>query len=200
MLKLGLDPGAWRLYSIRDKDSSFASFKKKIIARDNSTCQYCDFQAFEDMCVVNRDYNYKNNKGENLITACPFCAQCHFLIMAGSYDFAGGTIIYLPEISQETINSLCHVIFCSILNSSDQADFFQQIYNDLRLRSNIVEEKLGKGLSDPKFFAQMLIDTPLKNKNTIVSEILVNVRLLPSKNGFAKQVLKWSKQSLESFA
>jgi intracellular multiplication protein IcmJ len=198
MLKLGLDPGAWRLYSIRDHDPAFAKFKVNIFERDNHTCQYCDFQAFHDMCVVNIDYNYKNNKGSNLITACPFCAQCHFIMMSGSENFAGGTMIFLPEISQETLNSICHVIFCSVLNGSDQAEFFQSIYNDLRLRSNIIEEQLGKGLSDPKFFAQMLIDTPLENKNKIVSEILLRVRLLPSKNGFAKQVLRWSKQSLES--
>lgn len=200
MLVFGLDPAAWRLYCIRNLDPAFIKFRDKIFSRDSYSCKYCGFQAFEGMCVINKDYNYKNNIGNNLITACPFCAQCHFLYIAGADKvFSGGTIIYAPEIAQQEINAICHVLFCSIFNASDQSEFSQTLYNNLRLRSQIIEEKLGKGMSDPRFFAQMLIDTPLKQKNSVVKEIFLYTRLLPSKNNFATQVLSWSKSSLDEF-
>lgn len=199
MLRFGLNPSAWRLYSIRNHDSKFETLKSKILARDKHTCRYCNFNCFIDMCVVNKDYNYKNNVGDNLVTACVFCAQCHFLPMIGSDNFKGGDIIYAPEFSQEELNSLCHVIFCAILNGSDQAEFMQTLYNNLRLRSNIIEEKLGKGLSEPRFFAQMIIDTPLENKDKITANILSSARLLPSRNNFAEHVINWSAKSLEDF-
>ena len=183
----------------RQDDERFQSFKIRIFERDLYTCQYCGFQAFDHMCVVNKDQNYKNNQGSNLITACPFCAQCHFVCMVGESEFGGGTMIYAPEMSQEDINGLCHVIFCAVANGSEQANLAQSIYNNLRLRSNVLEKQLGKGMSDPNFFSQMLIETPLENKVSITSNILQSTRLLPSRNGFSSQIMNWSKQSLEDF-
>jgi len=199
-LKFGLNPDFWRLYTIRSRDTRFTEFKNQIFIRDSYTCRYCDFNSKEHMCVINLDYNYRNNNGNNLATACPLCAQCHFICVAGdSKEFCGGTIIYAPELSQVEINSLCHVVFCSVVNDTEYSNLSQNIYNNLRLRSNSVEKNLGKGMSNPKFFAQMLIDTPLSNKSYKTRNILENIRLLPSRSGFSKQIIDWSKSSLEDF-
>lgn len=196
-LNFGLDPNDWRLYQLRESDQRFHSFKLKIFERDHYTCSYCGFKSKEDFCVLNADQNYKNNKGSNLVTACPLCAQCHFLPMIGMGLFKGGTFIYLPEMKQEELNALCHVIFCSIANGTEQSTLAQNIYNNLRLRSQEVEEHFGKGLSDPKMCAKMLVDTPLNNQKAIAEFMFKSLRLLPSCNDFSDQVMNWSKQALE---
>ena len=199
-LRFGLDPNNWRLYQLRDLDQRFKALKARILERDKHTCLYCGFQAFKYFCVLNYDQNYKNNQGKNLVTACPFCAQCHFLPMIGSGSFKGGTMIYLPEISQEELNGLCHVIFCAIANATEQSALAQTIYNNIRLRSQEVEQHFGKGLSDPKMCAQMLIDTPLQNRTQVTQFIFKSLRLLPSRNEFSEQIMTWSRLALDDFS
>ena len=107
-LKLMASPGAWRLYSGRKADSRFKAFEQKVFQRDKYTCQFCGFQArlFQD--IVNLDGDYSNNRPVNLATACCFCAQCFFLESVGVGGYGGGTLVYLPELSQAEVNSLCY--------------------------------------------------------------------------------------------
>ena len=67
------------------------------------------------MEVINKDENYKNNTLDNMVTACPLCAQYSFLEHVGQGEFGGGTLIYLPEVSAESLNGLCHVLFCAMV-------------------------------------------------------------------------------------
>jgi intracellular multiplication protein IcmJ len=78
-LKLMASPGAWRLYSARKSDARFRLYETKVLQRDAYTCQFCGFQAQIHQDVINLDGNYNNNKIDNLVTACCFCAQCFFL-------------------------------------------------------------------------------------------------------------------------
>ena len=111
-------PGAWRLYSGRKADPRFKSYELKVFQRDRYTCQFCGFQArlFQD--IVNLDGDYSNNQLANLVTSCCFCAQCCFLESVGVGGYGGGTLVYLPELSQSEVNSLCHVLFCAITNDT----------------------------------------------------------------------------------
>src|ERR1700730_2887415 len=111
-VELKVQPGAWRLFVTRKEDPAFRKFSEKVFKRDNYTCQYCGFQAKEFQEVVNIDQNYRNNKLTNLVTACCFCAQCFFLDAVG-VSYGGGTLIYMPEISQTELNSFCHILFCA---------------------------------------------------------------------------------------
>jgi intracellular multiplication protein IcmJ len=92
-IKLNANPGGWRIYTARKSDPAFANFSKKILRRDNYTCQYCGFQAREYQEIVNLDQNYHNNKISNLVTACCFCTQCFFLESVGVSGYGGGTLI-----------------------------------------------------------------------------------------------------------
>ena len=134
----------------------------------------------------------------NLVTACPFCAQCFFLSTVGKIDYGGGKIIYLPNLSQNRLNALCHVMYASMYQDSDYKSEAQNIINLMRLRSNYVEDHLGKGLSEPALLAQLLMDTPLKNKDTVEVAILKDLRLLPSRKGFEFQIDQWLKTSMYS--
>ncbi len=68
----------WRLFVRRRDDKAFLPVASQVLERDYYICQYCGFQARQYQEIVNLDGNYRNNKLNNLITACCFCSQCLF--------------------------------------------------------------------------------------------------------------------------
>lgn len=193
-IRLGKD--AWQLYQVRGNDERFNSFREKIFLRDDFQCQFCGFQSEIHMSIVNFDHNYRNNSMNNLLTACPLCMQVQFLEMIGKSLNTGGTVIYMPELSQAQLNASCHALFCAIANSGEHAKVAQDIYNSLKLRSKLVEKNLGKGLSDPSMLGQMLIDTPLDHPEYVFKETMTNLRILPTLDAFAVQIREWSQTAL----
>nr|5X42_A Chain A, DotN [Legionella pneumophila] len=190
-LKLIASPGSWRLYSARKIDARFKSYEQKIFQRDRYTCQFCGFQAALYQDIVNLDGDYTNNRLSNLVTACCFCAQCFFVESVGVGGYGGGTLIYLPELTQAELNSLCHVLFCAITNDTGYKSSAQNIYRSFKFRSQIVEEKFGEGTSDPAIFGQLMIDSGV-NSEEIREKLFKNIRLLPSRAKFRKQIEKWA--------
>ncbi|KTD47091.1 IcmJ protein [Legionella rubrilucens] len=195
-LKLVASAGAWRLYSARKADERFRAFEQKVFQRDRYTCQFCGFQARLFQEVVNLDNDYTNNRLSNLVTACCFCAQCFFIESVGVGGYGGGTLIYLPELSQTELNSLCHVLFCAITNDTGYKSSAQNIYRSFKFRSQIVEEKFGEGTSDPAIFGQLIIDSGATAPETL-DKLFNNIRLLPSRAKFRKQIERWAASALE---
>ncbi len=198
-LKLNATPGSWRLYSARKIDERFKAYEQKIFQRDKYTCQFCGFQARLFQEIVNLDNDYTNNRLSNLVTACCFCAQCFFIESVGVGGYGGGTLVYLPELTQTELNSLCHVLFCAITNDTGYKWSAQNIYRSFKFRSQIVEEKFGEGTSDPSIFGQLMIDAGV-NKEEIKAQLFKNIRLLPSRAKFRKQIEKWAASALEEIA
>ena len=198
-LKLMATPGSWRLYSARKVDPNFKTFEQKILRRDRYTCQFCGFQAKRFQDIVNLDGNYTNNKLQNLATSCCFCAQCFFIESVGVGGYGGGTLIYLPEFTQAELNSLCHVLFCAITNDTGYKNSAQSIYRSFKFRSQAVEDKFGEGTSDPAIFGHLLIDSGVSAENG-TDKILNNIRLLPSRAKFRKQIESWATSALEEIA
>ncbi|HBD7295988.1 TPA: type IVB secretion system protein IcmJDotN [Legionella pneumophila] len=198
-LKLIASPGSWRLYSARKIDERFKSYEQKIFQRDRYTCQFCGFQARLYQDIVNLDGDYTNNRLSNLVTACCFCAQCFFVESVGVGGYGGGTLIYLPELTQAELNSLCHVLFCAITNDTGYKSSAQNIYRSFKFRSQIVEEKFAEGTSDPAIFGQLMIDSGV-NSEEIREKLFKNIRLLPSRTKFRKQIEKWAASALEEIA
>lgn len=196
-INLDIKIDAWRLFCLRNEDPGFAVFRDKIFIRDHHTCQFCGFQAklFQD--IVNLDQDYQNNKLSNMVTACCFCSQCFFLESIGKTEFGGGSMIYLPEISQTDINGLCHVLFCAISSNTDYMPTAQAILNGMKQRSKLVEDKLGEGLSRPARLAQMLIDTPLDNQDAVMQAVLKDLRVLPSRTRFSAQIDAWAEDAVQ---
>src|SRR3989338_6931574 len=175
----------WRLFVLRKIDAAFSDFQEKIHARDNFTCQFCGFQAKKFMEIINLDGNYLKNNKSNLTTACGMCAQCFFLEAVGKSDFGGGVLIYLPEIRQSELNALCHVIFASMAYRLKNVTHAKNIYRSLKLRAQLIEEKVGEGLSNPAQFGQMLIDASEQKKPAIQDTIVKAFRLLPNMARFS---------------
>lgn len=195
-LKLMASPDAWRLQSARKADQRFKQYEQRVLQRDHFTCQFCGFQAKLYQDIVNLDGNYKNNKLNNLTTACCFCAQCFFMESVGVGGYGGGTLVYLPELSQTELNSLCHVLFCAVTNDTGYKSSAQTIYRSFKIRSQAVENKFGEGTSDPAIFGQLLIDSGHIN-DEYAEKILKDIRLLPSRAKFRKQIEGWASSALE---
>lgn len=195
-LKLIATPGSWRLYSARKMDERFKAYELKVFQRDRYTCQFCGFQAKLFQEIVNLDLNFANNKLSNLVTACCFCAQCFFIESVGVGGYGGGTLIYLPELNQTELNSICHVLFCAITNDTGYKSSAQNIYRSFKFRSQVVEEKYGEGTSDPAIFGQLLIDSGV-TENETADKLFKDIRLLPSRAKFRKQIERWAASALE---
>ncbi len=198
-IHLQAKPGSWRVFNARKVDKAFLAFQNKVFARDKFTCQFCGFQAKLFQEVVNIDGDYSNNKLSNLTTSCCFCAQCFFLESVGMGSYGGGTLIYLPEMTQGELNSFCHVLFCAITNNTGYKNSAQTLYRTLKFRSQIVEDKYGEGTSDPAIFGQLLIDSEINDVQT--TELIFNhMRLLPSRAKFRNQIEQWAQAALDEIA
>lgn len=198
-LKLMASPGAWRLYSARKADPRFKGFEEKVFQRDRYTCKFCGFQARLYQDIVNLDGDYANNKMDNLVTACCFCTQCFFIESVGIGGYGGGTLIYLPELLQPELNSLCHVLFCAITNDTGYKNSAQTIYRSFKFRSQVVEDKYGEGTSDPSIMGQLMIDSgPLSTEDS--EKVFKNIRLLPSRAKFRIQIERWAASALEEIS
>jgi len=198
LIRLTASAGAWRLYSARQADPRFKAFEKKVFERDNYTCKFCGFQARSLQEVINLDGNYTHNKLENLATACCFCAQCFFIESVGVGGYGGGTLIYLPELSQVELNSLCHVLFCAITNDTGYKSTAQSIYRSFKFRAQPVEEKFGEGTSDPAIMGRLLIDSDTKSEKS--DQLFQDIRLLPSRAKFRRQIERWAAGALEEMS
>ncbi|WP_423064276.1 type IVB secretion system protein IcmJDotN [Candidiatus Paracoxiella cheracis] len=199
-IKLSATDGNWRLFMVRKADPAFLTFQNKVFERDENTCQFCRFQAREHLDVVNLDGNYRNNRTSNLVTACSFCVQCFFLEAIGKSDFGGGTLIYLPEMTQGELNALCHILFSTMVNGSEQASQARNIYRSFKLRLQQIEKILGEGLSNPALYGRVLIDANVKELAALNAELMPKLRLLPDITRFTMQLKRWSQNALEELS
>ncbi|MES2142320.1 MAG: type IVB secretion system protein IcmJDotN [Pseudomonadota bacterium] len=181
-LKLNVNPEGWRLFMRRKLDQRFTDFSQKVFRRDQYACRFCGFKSEKHQEIINIDQNYFNNKASNLVTACGFCTQCFFIETAGAGGYGGGVLIYLPEISQNHLNALCHILFMAMNNNTEYKESAQNAYRDLKSRSQIIEAELGESMHEPAQFGQSLIESG--ERGVLAKEVFAPIRLLPSRAGF----------------
>lgn len=191
-IKLSAIKGNWRAYQMRKTNKRFLILKRNILKRDQYTCRYCGFFAKEYQEVINIDQNYKNNHPSNLATACCFCAQCFFIDSIGLSEGSGGKIVYMPEISQASLNNISRVLFCSSDKDSAYRGRLKSVILSLSDRSKEVCDCFGPNADDPIVFGQAWIDAelPIQAQN---HEVLRHLRLLPNKHSFKSQIEYWKK-------
>ena len=131
-----------------------------------------------------------------MTTACCFCSQCLFIDNIENLDFAGGYLIYSPDLSQREINSLCHVLFCAISNNTGYKQSGLNLYRTLKESKSAVDEKFGTGASDPIEFVNLLLESEI-DVQKINNEILKDLKLLPSQKAFATQISAWAEDALK---
>jgi intracellular multiplication protein IcmJ len=131
-----------------------------------------------------------------MITACCFCSQCLFLESVGLDEMSGGQLIYLPEMSQANLNSLCHVLFCAMGNNTGYQDSAQSTYRSLKFRSQIIDNKIGAGTSNPAIMGQLIVEYRDRYPDKTI-DLLKDVRLLPSNTKFRIQLEAWAAAALK---
>lgn len=196
-LSIKANENGWRFFLKRNKDPKFQVFKKSILDRDQHTCQFCGFQSKQLQEIVNIDGNYRNMKSTNLATACPLCVPCHFINVTGFGSFSYGTIIYLPEISQNKLNAISHVLLCAIHNNTPAMQKSTEIFDCLKARGELVETKINKGFSNPARLGQSIIDCHVNDKRALSEKLLTNLRMLPSLESYASHLTTYSISALE---
>ena len=180
----------WEFFKQRKRSKTFRDVRSKVLSRDKNTCRFCGFRG-PGTEVINADNNYQNNRLSNLITACSLCAKAT-LLDAYALDYEGNDkIIYLPELTQERLNQLIRLLFCSV--SQDKEDSSESAYNakiilaQLQDRANWLDDKTGCQLSHPALFAHYL------EHESRDSKLLQRCRLLPDFEGYKDVVQKWKK-------
>lgn len=176
----------WSTFKRRSHDAAFAKVAENVFKRDNHTCQFCGFRAEKMQEVINLDQNYRNNRLENLVTACAICTRCFFL---GAEK--NGKIIFLPEYSQADLNNFVRVLLSIMEVDNQYAEKAKSLYRALRNRHQKVDEILGQDASEADIFGQTLIDLetvelPAKK------EVLAALRYLPNRNPLLKHIKYWS--------
>lgn len=179
----------WRLFTLRKADPAFLKFQEKVFIRDGYTCQFCGFRAKQYQEVINYDGNYHNNKLDNLVTSCSLCSQCFFLESIGQSDFGGGSLIYLPELSQAELNGLCHTLFVSLATGNSYSATAKNVYRSLKLRVQLVEKQLGEGFSNPALYGRMLIEIDHPNRKRLSQAVMQQLRLLPTIQHFVPEII-----------
>lgn len=189
-IQLTAQKGNWQRFMGRKNQPSFLNVRDQIFARDEYGCRYCGFQANQYQEILNIDQNYDNMALENLATACSLCAQCFFIDSVGLDGKSGGTIVYLPEISQADVNHFCRTVFCSLLQDTPYKGKLQTAYLSLLDRAKFVEEVFGPNSQDPIVFGHTLIDsdlTPSQKNHAIFQEL----KLIPTRKYFKTHVEYW---------
>ncbi len=117
-LELGIKRKLSRLNDpdVASADRVFQQIRPKVLMRDQYTCQACGFASVFDqhapsafLEVHHIDDDHHHNEMGNLVTLCPFCHMCFTLGRRG--DVFAAHPIWLPEISQSTLNLMCHAMF-----------------------------------------------------------------------------------------
>lgn len=192
-LTLNASLGNFGVFVARRSAMSFRKQALAVFKRDSFTCQYCGFRTNAFLEVVNRDGDYQNNKLDNLTTACAFCAQCHFVESVSDDGYGAGTLIYLPELPQASVNVFCRSLFISMLASEEQQEKAQSLYQVLKARAQVIEGHFGEGMSDPKNFGRLWLDFEMQQgKTTELTTMISQLRLLPARGRFRKQIAIWA--------
>ena len=170
------------------------SFKATIFERDDHVCQACKWRSERYQEIHHRDGDHSNHAAENLETLCPLCHQVFHLPIVAATN--GGSIIWMPEISQEELNLLCIGIFVSMRSpQAKHGGAARTLFGALEGRKTFVDENIGK--SDPADLAQVLLNLQPSDYERR-ADFVGALRLLPYSARFEAQIDYWAATAFKS--
>lgn len=179
-----------------DEDKKMIELRPKILERDNHTCSYCGFRSEKYQEIHHKNHNHMDFNEDNLTTICPLCHQSFHLSTCSQTK--GGSIIWLPEISQTDLNSLCRFIFIAQKSKEDKWNSVaRKMFSWLNSRTNFVTNELGAEAHEPIVLAQALLKIP---EEKFDPQILSSLRLLPYASRFELEINYWVKNVYGDFA
>lgn len=198
-LSVRVKRATWRLNDQQHNsivNDQFAANRLHALERDDYTCRGCNFMSLPTKTgssfqeVHHLDDNHKNNDVNNLATMCPLCHQVFHIGAAGMTS--GGTIVWLPEMTQAELNHLARSLFIAIYSNSEFSGSARALYASIESRAMYVEDVFAAGASDPAFFGQAFLDC---DPNKIEPAVTHGLRLLAAPGRFKEAIDHWSAQS-----
>lgn len=173
-------------------DKNVEKYYKAVLERDNYTCQGCNFKSIKYQEIHPINQQHSDMDINNLVTLCPFCHQCYHLNTA-SYS-NGGSLIWLPELSQVELHHLVRGIFIAL--TDEKNPYYQiakQLYLFLENRKSFIDNNFSEGASNPALLGQVFLKMPKENYERR-GEFLTNIKLLPTKERFEQQIKYWKEK------
>jgi intracellular multiplication protein IcmJ len=127
---------------------------KRILERDNHTCQCCGFRSEKYQEVHHKDLDRRNTADDNLITTCIFCHQCFRLNDVA--DMKSGALIWLPEIPQVMLNNIARAIYVARISQGPMAEAARGTLDILMARRADAEKRIST--DDPSILSIVLND------------------------------------------
>jgi intracellular multiplication protein IcmJ len=158
-ITLSVKRETWRLLDedVVPSDAEFKRVRLSRLQKDDQTCQFCGWRSSSHMDVHHVNDSHDDNSIENLATACKICHACHhigFAAMGGK-----GSMIYLPDITQNMLNKLLRVIYVINTVGSDQhKQFASTLWKMLMAHKRPVVDAWGT--ADPVKFANKMLALP----------------------------------------
>lgn len=207
-LLLSAHKKSWQVSSLhgtrQDPEKKTHKIFQKVWERDNYNCQYCGFHDVKWNEVHHLNDDHEDLSMDNLVTICPLCHQCFHLNLAHTTN--GGTVIWLPEFTQQELNYFLRGIFVALETKEEEAQeapFHKMaisIYQALEAREQIVGEHFYSGTAidsnerNVGAFGQMLLNLSEEEYNNR-AEFISNFKLLASPSRFPVQMKYWKSVS-----
>lgn len=209
-----------------EADEQFAQAREKALYRDKMTCQGCGMPTKSTQTlksgmfeVHHLDDDHKNNHPNNLITLCPLCHSVFHIGFAGAKGRV--KIIWLPEISQNDLNLMCHILFIlqhqrtqelqPAPGQKDEKKFTEaerkmivsmgalakDAWHQLEAFTEDAERILGDGMSNASRFGEMLAWFGNRHPEDYAkrAQLFHGARALPVYSAWQSQVAHWARAS-----
>jgi intracellular multiplication protein IcmJ len=152
-----------------------AELKKTVHERDDHTCQCCGFRSLKYQEIHYLDQNRNNLRLDNLLTTCIFCHQCFNLDVAT--QMRSGVLIWLPEVSQTTLNSIMQALYVARISQGPMAEAARKALDALMARREEARRRIFT--DDPFVLSAVLKDYLTSRYYADRSTKLDGIRLFP---------------------
>lgn len=191
-LILSADKSAWSAVSHHgtewDQNKKMVKSREATLKRDDYICQGCGWRSERWQEIHHKNGDHSDYTSSNLETLCPICHQVFHLPTTATTS--GGSIIWLPEMSQAQLNIICIAIFIAMKDSRSRwKSPAQALFHQLESRKALMEEQMGS--CDPGALAQVLVKmTP--EQYVAREKTLSPLRLLPYHTRFQTAIEHWA--------
>ena len=149
--------------------------RQRVFERDNHTCHYCGFESKKFQLVHKLADGKKHAGDDGLVTSCIFCHQCFHLDQVP--DMKSGTLIWMPELTQEQIHHLARAIYVARITQGPMAETARKTLEMIMKRREEAIERIKT--DDPKILSLVMRDYITRDQYEKRGEKLEGIRLFP---------------------
>lgn len=198
------DKKLWQTDLVHGKKESNEALFHKIGSKCQYRCAYCGWEDPETNELSHIDMNHMNNHESNIEMVCMLCHQFQHLGQAGANN--SGSMIFLPDITQEQLNSLIRVLWVAAGDkeniASQTAENLLVIFEQTAIQ---ISENYTEAALNPDFWAELMIKIKeSKEENEIKlyenrQDMFKNILMLPTPQRYEKEIELWRKRIYVNF-